>query len=112
MLGRVATMKRCVRVGMVGLFGVALGVAGCDRVSDGPPATVTPVAETTAIGLVLPEPGPAEMNVWEQAARLAASQEKVVLEVIAEPAARQADAIREAMNRGVAALIVLPADPE
>lgn len=105
-------MKRSVRVGMIGLCGLAVGLSGCDRGSAGPPATVAPVDETTAIGLVLPVPGPPEANVWEQAARLEAAQEKVVLEVIAEPAARQADAIREALNRGVAALMVVPADPK
>jgi ABC-type sugar transport system substrate-binding protein len=74
-------------------------------------------SDSRAVAFIMPHPRgePAEISLWEQAIRQEGNRNKKIVEVAQpgekDPPNRQGDLIRDAANRGVTGLVVVP-DPE
>jgi ABC-type sugar transport system substrate-binding protein len=109
---------------------LVLLLAGCESEIPSPPAAPpapppssfgssadAPRSDSRAVAFIMarPDKAPAEIGVWEQALRTEGNRNKIIVEV-AQPGdkdapGKQAELIRDAVNRGVAGLLVVP-DPE
>ncbi len=76
---------------------------------DAPPSAPPP-AEVPTFCLIVPKATMMEAVVWEQTLRHDAAREGVLSEVIQSESGQQPEAIRDAVQRGVSALIIRPDD--
>ena len=107
--------------GVVAGLAISLGasvVPGCSFTPEPPPELNSindpQKVPTVTVELILAGDEIDDRVSWEQAARLEASNAKVIFSVArktnAEPASKVADLIREAVKRGIRALVVEPVD--
>ncbi len=101
---------------VLAISSLAWGV-GCDGPgAGGGTSTVNlpppPVSETRTVGVVLPGSGPVELEIWEQDARRHGVQTQSLVEIFRpspdDPPTKEAELIRDAVARGISALVVLP----
>lgn len=98
------------------LAALAATFAGCDGGSPlnrgAAPAAVAQPESVSELVLVLPGMDSSRYNLWARVAQAEAGQARLIFNIArpepTDPPARQAELIREAAGRGVAALVVVP----